>query len=227
MMQLLATAALSYSSTFGVTAVRVSQPAGEPDMAYQEPGYVPVDEAADPSDLLQPPMDFKALANYDKMDNEKCRILCQSPYSCRPARLGRFMKAHELCQRWGMHKLGDAFEEEMYAVHLDLGACMRKCDKVFALEEGIKSAPLPSIRNTPAPVTMASQSVSQADQDGEGSPEALPALSPEELKKEDEEYARETAPQTSAPEPQAPAYQPKFKYRNGEDILEDHLPQYR
>merc|ERR1719375_1516639 len=93
-----------------------------------------------------------------EMDNEKCRILCQSPYACRTHKMLRFKKTHEFCGRWGMGKLGDAFQEEMWSPKLDLGHCMRKCDKVFPMEEGIKSAPAPRDRTvTAAPVVMANQ----------------------------------------------------------------------
>merc|ERR1719453_2745158 len=93
---------------------------------------------------------------------------------------------------------------------------MRKCDHVFPLEEGIPVAPAPRVRTpaTPAPVQVAPQPVQQ--QDGEGEPASLPALSPEELKKEDEEYLRETAPKTPPPQPQGPTlkeqYPNLFKY---------------
>lgn len=186
--------------------VKLGQPAGEPDLVYQDPGYMG-DPANAPDatlqDIIGPSVDDKLLHLVDArtIDNEKCRILCQSPYSCREVRRPWWKKSSELCQRWGMNKLGEPFAEELFAVHLDLGACMRKCDKVFPLEEGIPVAPAPRARTTTTapPVIKAKNVTKQEDDDGE--PSALPTLSPQELKEQDEEYLRETAPQPPPPKP--------------------------
>eukprot|EP00746_Dinoflagellata_sp_MGD_P002554 gnl/MRDRNA2_/MRDRNA2_104991_c0_seq1.p1 gnl/MRDRNA2_/MRDRNA2_104991_c0~~gnl/MRDRNA2_/MRDRNA2_104991_c0_seq1.p1 ORF type:complete len:225 (-),score=41.89 gnl/MRDRNA2_/MRDRNA2_104991_c0_seq1:32-706(-) len=213
MLWLRAIMAFSYSSlvSVGAARVRLLQPAGEADVAYQDQinAYIPAPENPDPMAMLAPAIDEHLLNMPLKMDNEKCRILCQSPYACREVKRPWWSKRSEICQRWGMNKLGEAFSEELFAVHLDLGACMRKCDHVFPLEEGIPVAPAPRARNTPAPKPVVQQPAQQEEEEGE--PGALPTLSPEELKEQDEEYLRETAPKPPPPpKPQGPTMKEKY-----------------
>lgn len=168
--------------------------------------------------LFQPSIDTKMLEEENKMDNEKCRILCQSPYSCRTHAMLRWKKTHEICQRWGMRELGEPFQQEMDSPTIDLGHCMRKCDKVFPLEAGVRTAPAPKDRSiTPAPVAAVSPT-----QVADGAPEALPTLSPAELKKEDEEYIRETTPRTPKKKNKQDDWKRKYpKLVREEDKIED------
>jgi len=80
-----------------------------------------------------PESNFAMDNDAELMTSEKCRILCESPYSCTmPLAGGRFLRQVQ-CARSGMIKLGEAFNDEIWKPDMNLPWCLKKCDRSFPL----------------------------------------------------------------------------------------------